>query len=233
VCVWVLMCDTLKIRSWLIALIRAARVRLNVGAGCSVELEVRMKVSAEFFIRVVDWFNAAFPQTLYEWSDDFFYTLKGGMVVRTTRTTVPGISLVHVHKTRLASEDVAISDATATLIKDIDYCDLRVSLNDEKCIPTVSVGGVVADFIRRKQRSTYAFHKFWKLDVTKSYSGKTLEQVELKQQRGECEYELEIECVDLKIMLAEKTDEYIAEDAMLKSTALFTRGSFVASRKGY
>lgn len=218
-------CDNVKIRSWLVALIRAARLRKGKSA---LELEVRMKVSADFFYRVLQWFNKAFTSVVTVQSDDFFYTVKGESV-RTTRTLEPNVVLTHVIKTRLASEDVSIS-TTSDLKKNVDYCDLRVSLNEEKSITFTLPVGVHADFIRRKERTTFNFHRFWKLDATKIFTGNTLEQVELKQRGGECEYELEIECLDLAAMLSEKTDEYIAEDAMLKSTALFNFGAYVSSR---
>ena len=221
-------CDTVKTRSWLVALIRAARLRTGKSA---LELEVRMKVSADFFYRVLQWFNKAYAQTPTVLSDDFFYTVKGD-TVRTSRTLEPPHMVVkHVIKTRLASEDVSISTGEEDLKPGVDYCDLRVSLNEEKSATCTLPVGVDADFIRRKERTTFGFHRFWKLDATKTFTGNTLDQVEQKQQRGECEYELEMECVDLAAMLSEKTDEYIAEDAMLKSTALFNSGSYVSSRK--
>jgi hypothetical protein len=198
-----------------------------------MELEVRMRVSAEFFLRVLTWFSKAYAHVNTVVTDDFFYTVKG-QAVRTSRTIAPHPTLSHVIKTRLASEDVTVEPSAGqeSLKKGIDYCDLRVSLNEEKGVPCTLPVGVDADLIRRKERTTFMFHKFWKLDATKVYSGSTLAQVEHKQQHGECEYELELECVDLETMLSEKTDDYIAEDAMLKSTALFSFGSFVSSRGG-
>ena len=219
-------CDNVKIRSWLVALIRAARLRKSKSV---LELEVRMKVSADFFYRVLQWFSKAFTGVNTMLSDDFFYTVKGESV-RTSRTLEPNVVLTHVIKTRLASEDVSIFTASSDLKKDVDYCDLRVSLNEEKSVAFTLPVGINADFIRRKERTTFKFHRFWQLDATKIFTGNTLEQVELKQRNGECEYELEIECLDLADMLSEKTDEYIAEDAMLKSTALFNFGSYVSSR---
>lgn len=190
-----------------------------------------MRVSAEFFYRVLSWFKQAYAQAPTVLTDDFFYTVKG-LAVRTSRTIAPQLSLTHVIKTRLASEDVTVEPSAESLRKGVDYCDLRVSLNEEKCVQFTLPTGVDAEFIRRKERTTFEFHRFWKLDATKVFSGHTLAQVEHKQQQGECEYELELECTDLATMLSEKTDEYIAEDAMLKSTALFSFGSFVSSRGG-
>ncbi len=191
-----------------------------------------MKVTADFFERVIQWFQKAHPDTCTACSDDFFYNVKG-ISVRTSRmTSSPEICLQHIQKVCLAAEDVSIAPVESHLVKGADYCDVRVALNEEKSIPFNLPVGVAVQFIRRKERASFEFHKFWRLDATKSYSGKTLEEVEHKQQRGECEYELEIECTDLDAMLSEKTDEYIAEDAMLKSTALFKPGSFVAVRGG-
>ncbi len=193
-----------------------------------------MKVTVDFFQRVTQWFHQAHPGTSTVCSDDFFYNVKG-VSVRTSRTTTPHeVCLQHVQKVCLAAEDVSIAPVygEGEHVKGTDFCDVRVALNEEKSAPSNLPFGVDVQFIRRKERASFEFHKFWRLDATKSYSGKTLEEVELKQQRGECAYELEIECTDLNAMLSEKTDEYIAEDAMLKSTALFRSGSFVAVRGG-
>jgi hypothetical protein len=208
-----------------------------------LELEVRMKVGASFFVRVLEWFKThCSHQATSQLSDDVFYT-HAGKTIRSSRRAVGGggaerdmLVVSTVEKTRMGDEMVKVTplDGWASGEEDT-YCqNLRMTLNVERATEQSSSSsssssaaaageqcGAPLTLVRRKERHSFAFHKWWRLDATVVHTGKTLHDLEERQRAGECEYELEIECVNLPAMLAEKSDAYIAQDAMLKCAALF------------
>jgi hypothetical protein len=213
------------------------------------EFEVRMKVSCAFFERVCAWFNAHCSTSPAHLSDDVFYTvtLRGAeTTVRASRTVARGedgqdvLQVSTVEKIRLADQAVRVTPESwgsqqqyrggHHVQKGVDYCDMRVTLSRETLEGQepkhAGVGMRPMTFMRRKVRQSFAFHKWWRLDATVVYTGNTLQELEEAQRHGVCEYELEIECIDLPAMLSEKTDAYVAQDAMLKCVALFTPSAY-------
>lgn len=172
------------------------------------ELEVRLhNVSEPFFNRVAGYIEEK-GGGKWECTDDFF----SDCGVRTTRNCTTG-DMVHVRKTRLAQQDV---QALGTG----EICPLRMSLCLEEPVAEVPFA-VTLTMVRRKLRRSFIL-KNWRVDITRVWSAPTLAEVQRKHVLEKpTSYEIEVESLDLAALLREKTDAYIAHDALLKATALF------------
>lgn len=121
--------------------------------------------------------------------------------------------------------------------------DVRVSLNLEETVPLNSVPSRVnvnppsasssattsnresyLKYVRIKNRKSFVYqpddapHPIWSIDFTKSWSGATYTQAELRQKANETLYEIEVECLDpyAYMSAAPKDLWYLATSLMLK-----------------
>jgi len=116
--------------------------------------------------------------------------------------------------------------------------DLRVNLSFEEVISRENLPTIVnPSFMRIKCRKSFYYTSeqfpssvpIWKLDLTRSWSGASKSEAELRQKTEEPVYEIEIECINpLALMISPKHDTiYVACSLLLKMKDFVTEFSKV------
>ncbi len=107
--------------------------------------------------------------------------------------------------------------------------DIRVSLNYEEFVPPDTAAVTIPPrvqpkYVRIKNRKsfiyqpTHATAPIWSLDFTKSWSGPSRSEAELKQRQNQTVYEIEVECLDPHAYMNDpRRDQfYLATSLLLK-----------------
>lgn len=101
--------------------------------------------------------------------------------------------------------------------------DLRFAINWEEDVCDVP-NCALPTLVRLKQRKSFYYtpdhftKPIWSFDFTKTWSGKTKEEAEFKQKHGDCLYEIECECLDMKAYMDNNDHDelFLATSMLLK-----------------
>lgn len=116
--------------------------------------------------------------------------------------------------------------------------DLRVCLNYEEKVPDQELPSIInPNSVRIKSRKSYYYKSeeypssepIWKFDITRSWTGHSKSEAEMKQKNGETNYEIELECLNPRAaMVSPKHDSFYVMTSLLlkmKDFILYTDGS--------
>lgn len=188
------------------------------------------KLFIEKILSMFDTFTEWKKITDWEETHDYYYANgkdTSAPMVRTTasfkvdpKTGRKSIQTQHMRKYQRAKIDFKYMGP----LSDFHY-DLRVGLNYEENVSEQELPSIVnPSSVRIKSRKSFYYTSedfpsidpIWRFDITRSWTGYSRTDAELKQRKGETTYEFELECLNPRaLMVTPKHDSFYVACSML------------------
>jgi len=203
-------------------------------------------VSKQFTEKILHMFETFSDwEKIVDWEEthDYYYTSPNQVLNQPlVRTTVmfqnnpqngkKGIVTEHLRKYPKRKIDLVYTPFNSSqkgntfppYLHDSQY-DLRVCLNYEEKVPEQELPSIInPSSVRIKSRKSYYYKSeecpssdpIWKFDITRSWTGHSKSEAEIKQKNGETNYEIELECLNPQAaMISTKHDSFYVTTSLL------------------
>ena len=151
---------------------------------------------------------------------DIFYCSENGETIRTTRSAgQDGKTLVLAHQKKTRIDEVNLHAFGCRILND----SVRISLNTEELLNTEVLDKTVpfsvqTTCVRIKRRKTFVWND-WQFDITRSWSGVTLEEAQsavATNQKPSLEFEIELINPARFLGKPDHTNQYVAACLLLR-----------------
>jgi len=134
------------------------------------------------------------------------------------------LSKTHISKSKMHELDLKYTPHNSMSILSPQCRDIRLGINEERTINDSLPSRTVTKFVRIKDRTSYLHTPVhcqvpvWSIDFTRSWSGNTRSEAEIKQKSEAPIYEIEVECLNpyAYMNLPQRNIEYLGLSLMMK-----------------